>query len=111
MTELVVLRALMDEAQTVVHRQFRIDLPVVLEVGVDVVVHRRSFYVFRGLHERAEAADGGVGEAERGIELVRPDRVLLEVQYAERIVVRLLGLEAVRDVQTGLRGVASDELR
>ena len=107
LSELVVLRLLVHEPQAVVEREPLAHLPVVLDVELGVVVDRAGLDVLLRLLERAERADRRVGVAERRVERVRADRILLEADVAERVVARLLRLVAVGVVEAGLERVAA----
>ena len=108
LSEHVVLRLLMNQADAVVERQLVVHLPVVLDVAFSVVVDELPLDIPRELVVRREHPERGVGEAEARVERVAG--VVREVHRA-RPALALLRLVAVRVVEAGLDRVPADQLR
>ena len=99
MSELVILRLLVDQAQAVVERELAIDLPVVLDVALGVAIDEAAFDIVRELVVGAEHAHRGVRESKAAVERVAG--VVGEGQRAGPPLA-LLRLEAVRVIEAAL---------
>ena len=104
---MMVLRSLIHEPKPIVERELRIDLPVVLQIPVNLIVKEAALDELRLLLVAREHSEGCVGETEAGIERVRGSlaKLMLPWNDAPPPAPRFCALTVI-EIEAGLDGVA-----